>query len=181
MSVCVCVWVWAVWAACYKRLVSWAIASLCVGVTASQTVCACLWTRTHTLCGYSVYLFVCVCVGVKDTTLLPDPKFFTIPSLCIHTVVIYNPAVWGSSVYQRGHLFHCRCAHKRTHALCCSRLSCFSALSLSNDNYPSMVGALLLEMKMDWISAECAGRCVVAATRNYTVRTIEPPSTRHWT
>ena len=53
--------------------------------------------------------------------------------------------------------------------------SLVSVLSFGNDNYPSIGGALLLEMKMDGISVKCSGRCIVAATRNYTVRTIEPP------
>lgn len=63
--------------------------------------------------------------------------------------------------------------HTRAHFL--PRVSRFSVLAFSNDNYPSIGGALLLEMKMDGISAECSDRSVVAATRNYTVRTIESP------
>lgn len=59
--------------------------------------------------------------------------------------------------------------------LCASRVSRFSALSFSNDNYPSIGRPLVLETKMDGICVDCSGCCVVAATRNYTVRTIEPP------
>lgn len=44
-----------------------------------------------------------------------------------------------------------------TCTFCASRVSRFSVLSFSNDNYPSIGGALLLEMKMDGISVECSG------------------------
>lgn len=60
-------------------------------------------------------------------------------------------------------------SHMRT------RVGRFSALSFSNDNYPSIGRPLVLETKMDGICVECSGCCVVAATRNYTVGTIEPP------
>lgn len=125
--------------------------------------------------GYPVRLFVCVsvCEGHSLTQ-----SFFSPPILfvCVH----YNSAVPDNSVYPRGYgLLLCEFARSHTHRdTHCSRAGRFSALSFSNDNYPSMVGALLWEMKMDGISVECSGRCIAVATRNYTVRTIEPPSTR---
>lgn len=160
-----CVRLSAVWAACYKRLVSRAIASVCWGH--AEPNWAWFWTRTHTLRGYSVFLCV------KDTTQLSDLKFFPCPapqySAPSSYIILLSGAiacVWEDTSY---------CSWLRAqYTPACSRLGCLSALSLSNDNYPSIAQAALLEMKMDWISVKCAGRCIVAATRNYSVKTTEP-------
>lgn len=174
LSVCLCVWV----CVCVCRQPEqqaikgkWVEPHLSVWRGHSGANCLCIFANTYSFL-WVLAFHVFICERLRIFVL-----FFSLHIHPCHNMCVCVCVSWAVVVSWADILSHCDfppnlCTHSCIGHTASPHLSYFSALSLSNDNYLSMAGAVHLEMKMDWISS---GRCVVVATCNYTVRTIEPP------